>query len=157
MWPCWPCNALYPQEFALTSPTSGGRRSSIIRSQTKATEFVLVFYLSNERKLAIQWPCQFRNKNGPGKGYSCFAPKTWYRHRTEHELQMKPNLEVCYFFGFSNRKKYACTYGVGGREKWKELTGTSSEVKCQCCNSHTNEVLRNLYYTSARPAQLISV
>ena len=32
---------LYPQKLALTSPTSGGRSVGIVRSRTKATEFVL--------------------------------------------------------------------------------------------------------------------
>jgi hypothetical protein len=31
---------LYPQELALTSPTSGGRSVGIVRSRTKATELV---------------------------------------------------------------------------------------------------------------------
>ena len=31
---------LYPQKLALTSPTSGGRSVGIVRSRTKATEFV---------------------------------------------------------------------------------------------------------------------
>ena len=30
---------LYPQKFALTSPTGGGRSVGIVRSRTKATEF----------------------------------------------------------------------------------------------------------------------
>jgi hypothetical protein len=30
----------YPQELALTSPTSGGRSVGIVRSRTKATELV---------------------------------------------------------------------------------------------------------------------
>ena len=33
---------LYPQKFALTSPTGGGRSVGMVRSQTKATEFRLV-------------------------------------------------------------------------------------------------------------------
>jgi hypothetical protein len=40
--PPWLRNALYPQELALTSPTSGGRSVGIVRSRTEATEFVLV-------------------------------------------------------------------------------------------------------------------
>ena len=32
---------LYPQKFALTSPTGGGRSVGIVRSRTKATEFFL--------------------------------------------------------------------------------------------------------------------
>jgi hypothetical protein len=35
----WPCGILYPQELALTSPTSGGRLVGMDRSQTKPTEF----------------------------------------------------------------------------------------------------------------------
>jgi hypothetical protein len=34
---------LYPQKMALTSPTSGGRSVSIVRSRTKATEFIHIF------------------------------------------------------------------------------------------------------------------
>ena len=33
--------SLYPQKLALTSPTGGGRSIDIVRSQTKATEFLL--------------------------------------------------------------------------------------------------------------------
>jgi hypothetical protein len=33
---CWPRNTLYPRKLALTSPTSGGRSTSIVRSRTKA-------------------------------------------------------------------------------------------------------------------------
>jgi hypothetical protein len=36
--PRWLRDILYPQKFALTSPTSGGRSVGIARSQTKATE-----------------------------------------------------------------------------------------------------------------------
>jgi hypothetical protein len=35
----WPCNTLYPQKLALTSPISGGRSVGIVCSRTKATEF----------------------------------------------------------------------------------------------------------------------
>jgi hypothetical protein len=37
-----PCDTLYPQKLALTSPTSGSRSVCIIRSRTQATEFSLV-------------------------------------------------------------------------------------------------------------------
>jgi hypothetical protein len=37
----WPHDTLYPQKFAPTSPTSGGRSVGIVRSRTKATELVL--------------------------------------------------------------------------------------------------------------------
>jgi hypothetical protein len=36
----WPCGTIHPQKLALTSPTSGGRSVGIVRSQTKATEFI---------------------------------------------------------------------------------------------------------------------
>jgi hypothetical protein len=36
----WIRNTPYPQNLALTSPTSGGRSVGIVRLQTKATEFV---------------------------------------------------------------------------------------------------------------------
>jgi hypothetical protein len=35
----WPRGTLYQQTLALTSPTSGDRSVSIVRSQTQATEF----------------------------------------------------------------------------------------------------------------------
>jgi hypothetical protein len=38
----WPRDTVYPQKLALTSPTSGGRSVSIVRSRTKATECSLV-------------------------------------------------------------------------------------------------------------------
>jgi hypothetical protein len=42
---------LYPQKFALTSPTSGGRLVGIVRSRTKATELVYGFVSETHRKL----------------------------------------------------------------------------------------------------------
>jgi hypothetical protein len=38
-----PRYTLYPQKLALTSPTNGGRSVGIVRSRTKAPEFVFVF------------------------------------------------------------------------------------------------------------------
>jgi hypothetical protein len=38
----WPRGTLYPQKLPLTSPTSGSRSVSIIRSRTQATEFVIL-------------------------------------------------------------------------------------------------------------------
>jgi hypothetical protein len=35
----WPRGTLYPQKFALTSPTSGGRSVGIVRLRTKATGY----------------------------------------------------------------------------------------------------------------------
>jgi hypothetical protein len=40
----WPRDTLYPQKLALTSPTYGGRSVGIVRSRTKATEFVLLIW-----------------------------------------------------------------------------------------------------------------
>jgi hypothetical protein len=37
----WPRGTIYPQELALTSPTSGGRSIGIVHSPTKATELLL--------------------------------------------------------------------------------------------------------------------
>jgi hypothetical protein len=37
----WPLDTVYAQALALTSPTGGGRLVGIVRSRTKATEFVL--------------------------------------------------------------------------------------------------------------------
>jgi hypothetical protein len=37
-------DTLYPQKFALTSSTSGDRSVGIVRSQTQATEFLLIYY-----------------------------------------------------------------------------------------------------------------
>jgi hypothetical protein len=40
----WPCNTLYLQKLALTSPTGGGRSVGIVCLRTKVTEFSLLFY-----------------------------------------------------------------------------------------------------------------
>jgi hypothetical protein len=40
----WPRGTLYPQKLTLTSPTSGGRSVSIVRSRTRATEFACLVY-----------------------------------------------------------------------------------------------------------------
>jgi hypothetical protein len=39
----WPRDTLYPQKLALSSSICGGRSVGIVRLQTKATEFVLLF------------------------------------------------------------------------------------------------------------------
>ena len=39
---------LYPQKFALTSPTGGGRSVGVVRLRTKATEFFF-YYVSSHR------------------------------------------------------------------------------------------------------------
>jgi hypothetical protein len=39
----WPQHILYQQKLTLTSPTSGGRSVGIVRSWTKATEFVWIW------------------------------------------------------------------------------------------------------------------
>jgi hypothetical protein len=44
----WPRDTLYPQKLALTSPTSGGRSVSIVRSRTKAMDFFFRFMLYAE-------------------------------------------------------------------------------------------------------------
>jgi hypothetical protein len=51
----WPCNTLYPQKLALTSPKSGGRSVGIVRSRTKATEF----FLRLDMKVlgSVHWAC----------------------------------------------------------------------------------------------------
>jgi len=36
---------LYPQKLALTSPTGGGRSVGIVRSRTKATEFIIIIII----------------------------------------------------------------------------------------------------------------
>ena len=41
---------LYPQKFALTSPTGGGRSVGIVRSRTKATEFLVIFSVMNKNR-----------------------------------------------------------------------------------------------------------
>jgi hypothetical protein len=38
----WPRGTLYPQNLVLTSPTSGGISAVIVRSQTQATEFLIM-------------------------------------------------------------------------------------------------------------------
>jgi hypothetical protein len=44
---------LYPQKLALTSPTGGGRSVGIVRSRTQATEFSLVFLVTELTTLLI--------------------------------------------------------------------------------------------------------
>jgi hypothetical protein len=57
----WPCDNLYPQKFALTSPTRGGRSEGIVRSRTQATEFFLyslveaLRYKSEGRGFETRW------------------------------------------------------------------------------------------------------
>jgi hypothetical protein len=39
----WPCDTLYPQKLALTSPTCGGLSFCIVLLRSKPTEFVLFY------------------------------------------------------------------------------------------------------------------
>jgi hypothetical protein len=43
----WPCDTLYLQKLALTSPTCGGHSVGIVRSRTKTTEFVCFVLFTN--------------------------------------------------------------------------------------------------------------
>jgi len=52
---------LYPQKFALTSPTGGGRSVGVVRSRTKATEFFLIteyfFFRKSDEKIQVSLKC----------------------------------------------------------------------------------------------------
>jgi hypothetical protein len=52
----WSRGTLYPQKLTSTSPTNGGRSVRIVRSRTKATEFVFIpsEYDSWTMKLTVQ-------------------------------------------------------------------------------------------------------
>jgi hypothetical protein len=39
---CWPRDTFHPQKLAPTSPTNGGCSVGMVRSRTKATEFVVI-------------------------------------------------------------------------------------------------------------------
>jgi len=41
---------LYPQKLALISPTGGGRSVGIVRSRTKATEFIHIYCVYREER-----------------------------------------------------------------------------------------------------------
>jgi hypothetical protein len=41
----WPCDTLYPQKLAITSPTSGGRSVGLVRSRTKATVIIIIIII----------------------------------------------------------------------------------------------------------------
>jgi hypothetical protein len=41
----WPRNTLYPQKFALTSPTSDGHSAGMVRSRTKTTGLYVFLFL----------------------------------------------------------------------------------------------------------------
>jgi hypothetical protein len=43
----WPCDTLYPQKLALTSPTCGGRSVGIVHLRTKTTEFAFCLLFSH--------------------------------------------------------------------------------------------------------------
>jgi hypothetical protein len=47
----WNHDTLYPQKFALTSPTSGDRSVGTVRSRTKATEFSFSSFYNVARNL----------------------------------------------------------------------------------------------------------
>jgi hypothetical protein len=47
----WPHDSLYPQKFAVTSPTSGGRSAGLVCLRTKATEFVFPCF----EKFVVYW------------------------------------------------------------------------------------------------------
>jgi len=43
---------LYPQKLALTSPTGGGRSVGIVRVRTKATEFLVLYTVCFQLRIA---------------------------------------------------------------------------------------------------------
>jgi hypothetical protein len=51
----WPRDTLYPQNSALTSPTSGGRSVSIVRLRTKITDFFNMKHKSVQFTYWITW------------------------------------------------------------------------------------------------------
>ena len=55
---------LYPQKLALTSPTGGGRSVGIVRSRTKATEFVLI---GAEDECVLSWELNCLMQQSGGK------------------------------------------------------------------------------------------
>ena len=54
---------LYPQKLALTSPTSGGRSVGIVRVRTKATEFLVLVYISFISRYLVTLPRTFLIRN----------------------------------------------------------------------------------------------
>jgi hypothetical protein len=70
----------YPQKFALTSPTSGGRSVGIVRSRTQVTEFSSVFGLFNmslrrkkEKKMKEKGTNKKHCNKYPHSGYIVFC------------------------------------------------------------------------------------
>jgi hypothetical protein len=57
----WSCGTFYPQKLALTSPTSGGRSVSIVRSRIQATEFS--FYNKKGNKWAKTTTTKYSKQN----------------------------------------------------------------------------------------------
>ena len=56
---------LYPQKLALTSPTDGGRSVRIVRSRTKATEFIKMIILGHHVSTLTEsssGPLRYRSK-----------------------------------------------------------------------------------------------
>jgi hypothetical protein len=49
----WPRDSLYPLNFALTLPTSGGRSVGIVRLRTKIPQFVFVLFAASWNLLII--------------------------------------------------------------------------------------------------------
>jgi hypothetical protein len=49
----WPCDTVYPQKLALTSPTSGVRWIIIIRSRAKAMEFLSYYFKCKNLNLGL--------------------------------------------------------------------------------------------------------
>jgi hypothetical protein len=61
----WPCDTLYPQKLALTSPTSGGRSVGIVCLPTKTTEFC--FFINGQwTKLSTHFKCTLRTHTDAG-------------------------------------------------------------------------------------------
>ena len=44
---------LYPQKLASTSPTGGGRSVGIVRSRTRATEFIIIIIIIPDDDLIV--------------------------------------------------------------------------------------------------------
>jgi hypothetical protein len=72
----WPRGTLYPQTLALTSPISGGHSVGIVRSQTQATEFVLLICIYDRLRGLVVRVLGYRS-GGPGSipGTTRFSEK----------------------------------------------------------------------------------
>jgi hypothetical protein len=109
----WPRGTLYPQKFAPTSPKRGGHSVGIVRLWTQATEFSLVYGLTQAvTGTALPFLCSFNVHEQFINGV-----KTYFLVYFRVQYFSIDNVRVTYTKKFWIRKKWTCAVYI--RKVWE--------------------------------------